>query len=494
MKIFVKWENLAGGRWLDFPFSEEAAEGMTKELEERVNKMSRYEQSLFQALLSLKQPDSIEKVLRTMESMAEYELDPDIRTWEDLGKYVLKKENKVLPEEISAYVKLDVIGKVNDGKYGMLTQEGLVKKKISNNISQQMKRYTDHIAADEPVFEVKLKKANNPYEFIWFFLPATAEEMEHIRKESGWDCLDQIKDMEVSSKISELYDYLPPEGTIGELNQAAKEVQMLAENGKIMRGHLLAALEAEQPETMEAAIGVIRAYEAYEVLPMFAADPENYAWYRLSQQEVPILEDMIEYIKFGELGQKYIKEEGPVETGHGVVVNRIKPFQRAGKEVKTFCWYSPLTIACYNGKAGDFLPQVLTGPEAVALKDRIQAEIRKSLEGYGKACLAESLFNQLLAKKTVSMIPDVEEYGGNLWGVVRVATAGELTENEYRGLKKEWERIMSEGWGCYLLEKPIDMNGYDTFIGFWDLENGPELFIKTEEELKSSPAGIEMQF
>lgn len=540
MKIFVKRENWDGGRWFALPATEEAVEGLTKELAgihpsvmlpfageidcgneelsaqltaclrgetlfyennlewwnrlaEKVDRMSGYEQGLFQSLLILKHPDSMETVSRTLESMAEYELNPEIRTWEDLGRYVVKKENMAIPEEIAAFINFNTIGITNDGKYGMLTREGLVRRKTPEVKPQPEKRYADFIAADEPVFEIKLKKANRPYEAVRFFLPAAAWEMERVRRESGRDCPEQIKEMEVSSKVSDLYDYLPPGCTLGELNWAAKEVQALAGNREVLCKTLLAALEAELPETMEAAVRIIRSYEEYDILPLFSLDPGNYARYRLSQREVPIQKGMMVYINFEELGNQYLKEDCPVETGHGVIVNRIKPFRTARKEIGTFRWYSPLTIACYNGKAGAFLPQVLPGAEAAALEERVRMEIQKSLAGYGRSCLAESLSNQLLARKTVSMIPDVEEYGGNLWGVVHVTTEGELTENEYHGLMKEWKEIMSEGWGRYLLEKPIDINGYDTFIGFWDDENGPELFIKTEEELKGSPATMKMK-
>lgn len=540
MKIFVKRENWDGGRWFDFPATEEAVEGLIKELAgihpsvmipfageidcgdeglseqltaclrgetlfyennlewwnrlaEKVDRMSGYEQGLFQSLLILKHPDSMETVSRILESMAEYELNPGIRTWEDLGRYVVKKENMAIPEEIAAFINFNTIGITNDGKYGMLTKEGLVRRKTPEVKPQPEKRRTDFIAADEPVFEIKLKKANRPYETVRFFLPATDEEMERVRQEAGEGSLEEITEMEVSNKVSDLYDYLPPGCTIGELNRVAKEVQALAGNREVLCGTLLAALEAELPETMEAAVRIIRSYEDYDILPLFSLDPENYARYRLSQREVPIQKGMMEYINFEELGNRYLKEDRPVETGHGVIMNRIKPFQTARKEIRTFRWYSPLTIACYNGKAGAFLPQVLPGPEAVALEERIRTEIRNSLAGYGSPCLAESLSNQLLARKTVSMIPDVEEYGGNLWGVVHVTTEGELTENEYHGLMKEWKEIMSECWGRYLLEKSITINGYDTFVGFWDEENGPELFIKTEEELKSSSAAMEMK-
>lgn len=541
MKIFVKRENWDGGRWFDFPASEDAAEGLTRELARihpsvmvpfaggidckdpglsaqltnclrgetlffadnlegwnrlagKVDGMNAYEQQLFQSLLALKQPDSIEKTLRTLEAMDDYELNPEIRTWEDLGKYVVEKEQIIIPEEVAAYVNFHTIGITNDGKYGMLTREGLVRRKTPEIKVQPMGQPTDQITADEPVFQIKLKKADQPYEAVRFFLPATDEELERVREESGWDCLEQITEMEVLNKVPDLYDYLPPECTIGELNQAAKEVRALAGRTEASLKKLLAALEAELPETMEAALGIIRAYGDYEILPVPSLEPGNYARYRLSRREVPALEGMMEYINFEELGRKYLKEDCPVETGHGVVVNRIKPFRTDRKEIRTFRWYSPLTIACYNGKAGAFLPQVLPGPEAAALKERVQLEIQTSLEGYGTSCLAKSLSNQLLARKTVSMIPDAEEYEGNLWGVVQVTTEGELTEKEYRGLRKEWKEIMSEGWGGYLLEKPIDINGYDTFIGFWDLENGPELFIKTEEELKNPPVTMEMQF
>ena len=51
-------------------------------------------------------------------------------------------------------------------------------------------------------------------------------------------------------------------------------------------------------------------------------------------------------------------------------------------------------------------------------------------------------------RRTLStIVPDVEEHHGRLWGVARVSTAGKLTDRELAGLKEEWKEIAAHGWG-----------------------------------------------
>ena len=53
--------------------------------------------------------------------------------------------------------------------------------------------------------------------------------------------------------------------------------------------------------------------------------------------------------------------------------------------------------------------------------------------------------------------------------------------------------MMALGWGRQLFESPMDFQGDDAFLGFWDEENGKELFVRTEEEMGNEPPAMELK-
>ena len=157
-----------------------------------------------------------------------------------------------------------------------------------------------------------------------------------------------------------------------------------------------------------------------------------------------------------------------------------------------FRWYSPLTISCYNGKDGTF-PDILSGEKAVPLQGRIHTLIEKSMEEWGESGLADGLSNQLLLRRVVFMQPDVVAYAQDLYCILDIQTKGELNDREYHALMEEWKEMMALGWGRQFLESPMDYQGDDAFLGFWDEENGKELYVRTEEEMEKAFSAMEFK-
>lgn len=69
-------------------------------------------------------------------------------------------------------------------------------------------------------------------------------------------------------------------------------MQSLQGKGTVDRRTLLAALEAEVPESMEEACQVIRNYADYEILPVKSLEPESYAKYILGKKMIKIREEL----------------------------------------------------------------------------------------------------------------------------------------------------------------------------------------------------------
>lgn len=53
--------------------------------------------------------------------------------------------------------------------------------------------------------------------------------------------------------------------------------------------------------------------------------------------------------------------------------------------------------------------------------------------------------------------------------------------------------MMALGWGRQFLESPMDYQGDDAFLGFWDEENGKELYVRTEEEMEKAFSAMEFK-
>ena len=536
MNVYVKRENWDGGVWFSLPASEEDREELLQDLArhhpsamlpfagevdcgeeglshrlgrwlagetlffrdhfvrwnrlaETVDALSKEEKVVLEAALRLEKPDSIEKVMDTLDHRKRYTLHPDILTYEALGQYAAERVMGKIPDELSGYMDYTLLGSVWESSLGCLTEEGFVE---SGKTGKQEQKQMDRKEREEPVFRVRIPEKKRHGRYLLVTLPADGQTMEELRQESGYGQMEEITEMEVSSGFYGLYEYLPPGSTLGELNQAAKEVQALAEKGPVERRTLLAALEAEAPQSMEKACQVIRDYADYEILPVKSLQPDKYARYLLEKKGIKIREELEPFFKYDAFGKEGIKKDSPVETSHGIVRNRVRAIPEIGRDGKPFRWYSPLTISCYNGKDGTF-PDILSGAQAVPLQGRIHTLIEKSMEEWGESGLADGLSNQLLLRRVVFMQPDVVAYAQDLYCILDIQTKGELNDREYHALMEEWKEMMALGWGRQFLESPMDYQGDDAFLGFWDEENGKELYVRTEEEMEKAFSAMEFK-
>lgn len=91
------------------------------------------------------------------------------------------------------------------------------------------------------------------------------------------------------------------------------------------------------------------------------------------------------------------------------------------------------------------------------------------------------------------MQPDVVAYAQDLYCILDIQTKGELNDREYHALMEEWKEMMALGWGRQFLESPMDYQGDDAFLGFWDEENGKELYVRTEEEMEKAFSAMEFK-
>ena len=88
------------------------------------------------------------------------------------------------------------------------------------------------------------------------------------------------------------------------------------------------------------------------------------------------------------------------------------------------------------------------------------------------------------------MMPGAGIYGGQPWGTCDLTLRCPLTEAEQKELVDDWRLQMKEGWGMTLMEYPIWIDGGEMHIGFWDMDYGRNLSIRTGEGVKGGEPSV----
>ncbi len=541
MRIFVKRENWEDGIWMRLPATKEEAEQVRKRLEEqhssimlpfigavdskfpelenrlvgeivfpaknldRLNQMAERlgslngeEEMLFRAAFRLEAPYTAEQILETLGHLDRYRLHPEIGSLEELGRYLSQEETSQLPEGLEVYVDYTGIGRLRQEDRGYLTEGGYVEKRkdlmeqtdAGEGQNREKESETEKMEKKQGVFAVTLIRESFTDRYVRFALPLPEQELAEKKRRAG--ITEEIPErVEISASIDGLLEHLPPGSILEELNQAAKVIEEMETCSAIDWKLTFAALEAELPGTMEGCCRIIRDHQTYELLPFPFLVPESYAHYYLEQEGFSIPEALTDHFDYRRYGQEKIRETGAAETFYGVVVNREHPICLDHGERQELKLYSPLILTTFAGYP--LFPALLHGEKMPAFQTVIRKEIAKSMREYGAGGLAETLYNQLLSGKVSTIVPDVEEHQGQLWGVARICTKGELTERELAGLKEEWKEIAAHGWGDLFASRILEAGHIRFHAGFWDMERGENLSLMTEEEFGREVGGFEIR-
>lgn len=534
MRIYVKRENHDKGIWMELPVTGEAAEQVRRELEKRhpsvmmpyvaemesrfpeiekgligelvfqgdnletfnrlagsLDALSRKEGLLFQAAYRMEAPQSADQILKTLGHLDSYRLHPEIKSLEELGRYLKQEEAAQIPEELDRFVDYQEIGRIWQGDHGFLTEGGFVEKRREPAVQAGVEEQKTQKREKRPgIFAVTLIRDSFKDRYVRFTLPLPETELAEKKRQAG--LTEEIPErVEISAAIDGLLEHLMPGSTLEELNQAAKVIEEVEACSGIDWKLTLAALEAELPGTMEGCCHVIREHKTYEFLPFPFLEPESYAHYHLEQAGISIPEKLAAYFDYRRYGQEKIDWEGVTETFYGVVKNREHPISHGPGKGRDFKLYSPLAWSGYTGMP--WLPELFTRARRETFQQEIREKIARDMREYGKGGLAETLSNQLLARKVSSMVPDVEEHQGKLWGVLKVSTAMELTDREMEGLKEEWKTIAAYGWGEQFACHALEGDHVRFYVDFWDTERGTDLFLLSEEEFGREVGGFEIR-
>ena len=225
MRIFVKRENWEDGIWMRLPATKEEAEQVRRSLEEqhssimlpfigavdskfpelenrlvgeivfpaknlgRLNQMAERlgslngeEEMLFRAAFRLEAPYTAEQILETLGHLDRYRLHQEIRSLEELGRYLSQEATSQLPEGLEAYVDYAGIGWLRQEDRGYLTEGGYVEKR--KDLVEQTEAGEEQNREKEPetekmqgVFAVTLLRESFTDRYVRFTLPLPEQEL-----------------------------------------------------------------------------------------------------------------------------------------------------------------------------------------------------------------------------------------------------------------------------------------------------------------------------
>ena len=328
-------------------------------------------------------------------------------------------------------------------------------------------------------------------------LPATEERLEEIRKSMEVDQLEQCHIINLIGIEPDLVDYLPQNHELKELNAFAKilvDQDLISSEEKMEK--LMAALEAEMPDGMEAALEIAGHLERYEILPGHLQSPEEYAAFVLERENIPVDEKLSPFVDYGAFGRYHMKKDGAVQTGKGLILRKDRPVASLPDELSEIRLFSPLKAEMYRETGWGGLseePEEIPADELCEYEDSIMEQIAgERLDSEGERGLAIYLQIRLLNRKVASMVPAVEVWQGELWGVLEVKSYGPLSRNMLKAVMDEWSGQESDGWGEGFEQRPIETDEGELYVSFWN--SSDDFFIITEEQLKSTcRQGMPMQ-
>lgn len=206
-----------------------------------------------------------------------------------------------------------------------------------------------------------------------------------------------------------------------------------------------------------------------------ATDYAHYVLFESGRYDIYVDDEINSFMDYGKYGNHKMKEDGVKQTSFGMV----RRIQQA--ELQTIKFYSPLFIKTSEPHSYDMCD--LSSSDAVQYIDEILAVIEKEkLPSEGRKGLMTYFDrDEVLVQKVHSANPTVEEYKGELCGVMVTEVRDKLTESEIKTLTDYFTGQYSDGWGEGFEQRGIRTADGEIYVSFWDCHG---YYIKPEQEFK----------
>ncbi len=288
-----------------------------KALVEAVERMSGRDLQIFSGALDMESISSPADALRIVKELSQYELFPQIKTDEDLGRFLVDTSPVTgkfsFPEEVKAYLDYAKIGAEQRNVLGgIYTSHGLVKRQENALVQEEM----------PGIIALTLATAERWY---YLTLPASEEEIKRAKRDLDVEDFAQAGITAVKFTTPQLNSLIPLDNvTVEEAQALADCLQGMAEEEEALLTYC-SALAVEEPTSFTEALNIAMNICEYKRVP---EDLAEYAELnlRLAGAGDEILGMLAGFTDFRKLGEAIAKQEGVRQTIYGSICRLDDPF------------------------------------------------------------------------------------------------------------------------------------------------------------------------
>lgn len=478
-----------GARLAGLPYHEPQIRVHLNFLANRIRCLTQTEQDVFSAVLKIEDPKDIKEIINLSYNLDNYELFCNYMDKGEMSRMMLKRDRGLnVPPELAEILDHEKVSSAYFLRHkGDFCPSGLVLKK-DGVVTEPVYG----ISRVDPGYEkgclllVRLYMEGQESRSAVLALPASENRMEIAKKNLHVENLDRCKWYVEGGDFGELEDYLPAGMELKELIQVLEfKKNEVLDGTKEKFEKLLAVLEAECPRTPEEVIEAAGNLEEYKVYLVGPDCREDFIHQTLGEKGCYPMDGFIrQFVDMEGLAKVLMEEKGAVQTEHGIILADKWRFRDFPDEKHVIRLFSPLMGELYGRNEWgdlDIDPVWLDGADlleyAIAIREKLE---RENWSEEGVQGLAKYLNNHLLRQRVIRMIPEIEEYGGCLYGVLTVTSRGSLNTRELEAVIAEWCSQEADGWGEGFEQEEIALEEGELCINFW--QSGDSFFILPEEE------------
>ena len=316
-------------RWLrDRPMDRPGDYIELGELSEKITRMDDKAIKTFDGALTGASINSVADVLRVADSLTEYVFISDVTTEKELGRFLVDSGYKGFPESVKPYLDYNAIGVEYHAEHdGAFTVNGYTLRRSSAEslITEQ----EEHAV----VFRVHLQTGGmrnlgqDPYVLA---LPASEEQLQYAKDALNIEDFAEAAVVQVDCAQEYLNQFLPLDySDVDLLDQLAESISQAWSGEDAFK--LMAALAAERPVTLDAAIELADNLNRYELMQCTCEEYGKQALLKLTDDQ-EVVDTVDGFIDWGEFGEHMMQEDGIKLTEYGMIrrVNDPAPEQTMG--------------------------------------------------------------------------------------------------------------------------------------------------------------------
>ena len=285
-------------------------------LAEKIDGMDERQRDIFSGALDAEPANSLDDVLRVSDSLEAYTFVPNVRSDEEMGRYVAVAGqihgDRRFPEESWPYLDFAKIGAEYFADHGgAYTPSGYVmRREVGQRQTQECK----------PIFELYLLHGQIRYRLN---LPAEELQLDMTKRSLGIEDFAQAAIYRTKCEMEPLAGLLPMDCvSVEDANELAKTIQDMPD-GDLLK--YLAVLSVEQPADFPAALRLALELDDYERITEGACEYGQSVLQRFGADE-ELISVIDGYMDFEQFGEDSMKEDGVRQTEFGLVRRLSSPF------------------------------------------------------------------------------------------------------------------------------------------------------------------------